>query len=208
MNELSMYCDLAFGSRYPAKKGQEQGLKAKNLFETIANRGIGARGYQQCRDNLRKAIFKANGDFVKEFYEMEKQSKEMDKVHAKTWFSHEQFPAMMQSLKDTKDVFSKIDKLLVNEGNKENMYNPIPSNEEIEKMREQLNKSLTACNTYIGTKNEAEIMSKSKTSNGYLRYKLAKDAKAGVQKALKCLDLIEEYTGKVVEVYQASQGTI
>ena len=206
MNKLSMYCNLAYGGRYPADKEQEQGLKDKNLFEVVANRGIGAKGYKQCRENLRKAIFKANGNFVKEFYEMEKRSEEMDKVHAKTWFSHEQFPAMMQSLKNTKDVFSKIDKLLVNEGNKENMYNPIPSYEEITKMREQLNESLKACNTYIRTKNEAEIMRKSKTSNGYLRYKLAKDAKAGVQKALNCLGQIEEYTSKREEYNKSLQG--
>lgn len=63
-----MYCDLAFGNRYPADKGKEQGLNVKNLFATVANRGMGAKGYRQCRENLSKAIFKANGDFVKELY--------------------------------------------------------------------------------------------------------------------------------------------
>ncbi|MCR5104911.1 MAG: hypothetical protein K6B68_10735 [Eubacterium sp.] len=56
----------------------------------------------------------------------------------------------------------------------------------------QQQKSLKACNDYLRTKNERKIMKLSKTSNGYERYMLAKDAKESIEKTIKALDGIIE----------------
>ena len=56
----------------------------------------------------------------------------------------------------------------------------------------KLQESLVLCDTYLETKNEAQIMKKSEKSNAYKRFKLAKEAKTSIEKTLKAINSMKE----------------
>ncbi|SNU04487.1 Phosphatidylinositol 3- and 4-kinase [Lachnospiraceae bacterium] len=218
MNQIPMYGFL--GSGNPVNKVEElnngkkieytQGRKTKNLFTAIAMFGINAEGLRASIVNLHKSLNKDCTNVVRENHAMNKRIAQMEAVERETYKGSQVFRDMVASLKTSRNFIKDQKKIYFKQ---EDNGRFSMDQESVNAAIKELNESLTACNNYLGTKNEAKIMKKSKSSNAYKRFKLAKDAKTAIEKEIKAfsgmakkVDLANGYIDKKDEIKAVSKA--
>jgi hypothetical protein len=183
MEKVSLFADLVAGKTFK-KNGLKQGLERKNLFCVVASYAVNANGLDYGVDMMQKKACKDASNVVCESIAMNRRIENMEASERKTK-GHQPFRTMLESLKETQNLYSNMDREFVQYDKKGKFH---IDEDAIEIYKEQLRKSLKTCNDYLQTKNEKKIMKLSRTSNGYERYMLAKDAKESIEKAINALD--------------------
>ena len=199
LGSMSMYADLAAGEVLPNEKDIMQANSSKNLFKQTAEFGENAAAIKFNMDTLKESVIVDNGRFVKEICEMGRNAERMAYSEKKTWGGHQPFRDMLENIRRIGDEVAELNKPL--------SYRDKASFKielkDIENMKRRLNEAKKTCTDYMGTKNEAEIMRKSKKSNAYIRYNLAKETKEGIDKAIEYLDNMVSKAGKIKEYNQS-----
>ena len=197
LDQITIYGFLGQGNPVPkaeeGKKGviiqRKQGRKTKNLFASVANFGVNATGLDYSIDNLEKSMDKDCVNVISENYEMGLRTAKMDTIEAITYKGSQEFRDMITSLKSSSEFVKNQGAVYTSVSDKGRLTIDQKS---VDDAIKELNKSITACDNYLGTKNEAKIMKKSKNSVAYQRFKLAKDAKTALEKEVRLLSGLSE----------------
>ncbi|MBR1507562.1 MAG: hypothetical protein IJ619_06135 [Eubacterium sp.] len=201
LGNISFYKSLAGGKMKLNPEMEIQGRMKKNLFTSISEYGIDAKGYDNSITTATESILKDNVNVLREATLLDKRIDAMDASEAKTYRTHQPFRDMITAMKGVKNTYDFVSNGLVkpkHDGSVE------VSEENIQAYKKALEDAVKKCDDYMATKDEAKIMKMSKTSNGYERYMLARESKEGIQKTLEALngmfeksELIDDYRYKV-----------
>ncbi len=191
---LSITGDLGYGAIEDSADGVKQGRPDKNLFQSIALRALNGKSVTGSIATIKSNVEKADADIVREGIAMHNAIFSMNRVEEVTINGSELFRTMITELTNANNV-------IINDADPFSRFmddgtisiNP----ERIKQVKERFETTLTHCDNYLKTKDEKKIMKKSKTSNAYVRYKLAVDAKESIKKTLKALEEISTLSPRV-----------
>ena len=180
----SFYGDLAGGKRMGTMEGDIQGRNDKNLFASVGEVGKAANGIYLSMQVAKEGIYKNNNSVIANAVIIEKQIDAMEASERKTHNGHQPFKDMIAALKSCKEGYT-----FVENGLAKPKYNGgvTISEDNINIYKSVLEDALKKCNSYLETKDEKKIMKLSKSSNGYERYMLAKEARDGITQTLENL---------------------
>lgn len=205
LGRLSLFGELGFGVPLNDSKNIKQGSKNKNLFQTIAKMSINGSALTNGIMNLRENIFQncANTHITARM-EMNKLVTAMDESSRKTYNPSGAFNNVRNTLNDCmRSINNSAGMFIVQKHNGMVSVNEAT----VDMVMEKINTAIKGCDDYIATKDTVKIMKKSKTSNSYIRLKLANDSKKYLVSCKKALEemvvksnLMDEQAAKFPEI--------
>ena len=201
LGKTSFFMDMMMGD-IKDKEKIPQGCKAKNLFGLIGLEALDARVLGENISLIKRDAFDEAGQVAKDNFDMGRAIEAMEESQRKTHFVHDQFGHMIEALRDCKTTYEGFDDVLLEHKLPDDDHPEEIFRANTEKINEYLQKLQTAfdrCNDYLDTKVEADINKKSKNSNAYKRFHMAKNMKNRIQKTMDALHGITEKADRVAE---------
>ena len=206
IGKLSLFAGLSNGKPLPSKDGVVQGNKIKNLFQTISGVCSFGFGLTNSMRYLKKEAYDLSADLLKASkFDLKKLDDAMNTSNQKTINGSDAFNQMKNSVKKCADTIKSSISMLVSNGRGGTLQ---CQNFACNEINDKLNTALKKVDDYLKTKNAAKILKKSKTSNAYIRYKLAVDTKKQLESYQKKFNKVLENVDKYNELNYDREAAI